>query len=87
MLSKMQSWTVSGLYTIFRTKTVLRIPLPAKLSVFRTYIHEGDLCVVLRPLRDGRVGGLVDTQAALNSGRRVGHNGEARPVENEGGSS
>ena len=44
------SWAVSGLYTIFRTKTVLRIPLPAKLSVFRTYIHDGDLCVVLRPL-------------------------------------
>jgi len=49
MLSKMMSWSVSGLYTIFRTKTVLRIPLPAKLSVFRTYIEGDDLCVVLRP--------------------------------------
>lgn len=84
MLYKMQSWTVSGLYHIFRTKTVLRIPLPAKLSVFRTYIEDGDLCVVLRPLRDGREGGLVDSQTALNTGRRVGHNGEARPVENDG---
>ena len=51
MLSKMMSWSVSGLYTIFRTKTVLKIPLPAKLYVFRTYIEDGDLCVVLRPLR------------------------------------
>lgn len=77
------AWAVSGLYTIFRTKTVLRIPLPAKLSVFRTYIHDGDLCVVLRPLRDGRERSLVDTQRASNTGSAT-RNGETRTERDDG---
>jgi len=77
------AWAVSGLYTIFRTKTVLRIPLPAKLSVFRTYIHDGDLCVVLRPLRDSRESNLVDTHRASDSGSAT-RSGETRTERNEG---
>ena len=81
------SWTVSGLYHIFRTKTVLRIPLPAKLSVFRTYIHDGDLCVVLRPLRDSREREFVDTHATRDTRSSARHNRETGSVRNDGGSS